>query len=119
MSPKPRGEHPFAAFQELEAKLRGRPQDFAIADPVRLEAQIVRTDGNRWALVAEGADGSRLTIIASAERFLDALRPRSPRLHRSHDEPPRHTLEQLEAMFVRGEISVETFEEQVERELRQ
>ena len=84
----------------------------AICDPVRLYAQPVGFDGDRWKFVAEGADGSRLTIVTSRQRFADALMPKGLSGVASEAE-------QIRAMFVRDEIDVEQLEQAVERELRQ
>jgi hypothetical protein len=89
-------------------------KNLAVVDPVRLYAEPIGEpwDGrNRWALIAEDAEGNRLTIVASGERFMDALQPRG--LHGRMS-----AAEQAREMFVRDELPVEAFERVVEVELR-
>jgi hypothetical protein len=86
----------------------------AISDPVRLYAEPIGEpwDGrNRWALIAEDAEGNRLTIVASGERFQDALQPRSIQGIASATEQARQ-------MFIRDELPVEALERTIEREMQ-
>ncbi len=78
-----------------------------IKHPVRLEVvtDVDPTDFENVALEARGNDGSRITIIASRQRLRDAL------------DHPKSQREQVEAMFVRDEIDVDTFEAEIGREL--
>jgi hypothetical protein len=83
----------------------------AVRDPLRLYAQPVGFGGDRWQLVAEDAQGNRLIIVASRERFYDALHPQG--LHGVPSEA-----EQVRSMFMRDEVGVEDLERSIERDLR-
>src|SRR5262245_36209539 len=80
-----------------------------IKDPVRLHVEPVGFDG-KMALVAVGADGSRLTILASRERFQDAFFPRGLQGVLSEAE-------QVREMFIRDEVDVLELEKSIEREM--
>ena len=88
-----------------------RAMNVGIKDPVRLYAEPIGFEGNRWALVAESANGDRITIIASGERFRDALMTQGL-------GPIMSEAEQVRAMFVRDEVGVEALERALERDLR-
>jgi hypothetical protein len=89
-----------------------RGLSYAIQDPVRLSAQPVGIADDRWALTAVDANGNRLMIVASRERFHDAFFPKSV------FGPVMSEAEQVTAMFVRDEVDVDVLERTIERELR-
>lgn len=86
-------------------------EHWAIANPVRLYAEPVGLDGDRFALVAEDAEGRQLTILATRERFTDALMSRGL-------QGPMSQAEQVRSMFIRDEVDLAALERAVERELR-
>lgn len=85
-------------------------QHIAIKDPPRLYVEPVGFGGERLAIVAEDAKGNRLTIVASRERFADALMARGLK-------GPMSKAEQATAMFIRDELDVGVLEQVIEREL--
>lgn len=86
--------------------------DWAIKDPVKLSAERVGIgSGARIVLTARAENGDRVTIMASPERFADALMPRG-----LNGIPSQ--LDQARSLFLRDEIDVSTLEAVIERELR-
>lgn len=79
---------------------------WAIKDPPYLCLERIDPFERTYALVAKDNDYNTITIVASEDRFRDAI------MH------PINPMEQLRAMFFRDEISIQDYEQALARYIR-
>jgi hypothetical protein len=82
--------------------------NWAIKNPVYLEAERFDLLSRDVAMVARDTAGNQVTIVASVERWAQALQPTYG--------PRPSPAEIARGMYVRGEVGIEAFESALDRE---